>query len=98
MPGRRRWGFCDPINAKASKEACDAESINSLFNAEAGDPQSDKGEGCWAQPHDDEPVADCDCDASCKACGFTDAPSGADECISCPDDTYIFKKTNDKKD
>ena len=94
MAGRQRWDFCDPINAKKSKLACDAESINNIFNPKAGDHEVDYDAGCWEESDADAPIDGCACDASCKACGYGTDPTGAADCISCKDDSFVFTMTD----
>merc|ERR1719411_1881729 len=36
-----------------------------------------------------EKLEDCTCHSSCKACGFSDEPTGEGECVSCGDDDKL---------
>ena len=44
-------------------------------------------EGCYTDPWTSVPG--CTCHASCKACGYTDSPTGAADCITCADGSVV---------
>lgn len=60
------------------------------------DIERNEAQGCYDA--DFEKVENCDCHASCKACGFGDNPTEAGECVQCRDgDELVSSWANDPR-
>lgn len=46
--------------------------------------------GCYEDSHDQSSITGCSCHASCAACGYNDAPTGNEDCITCADAAHIL--------
>ena len=40
-------------------------------------------------------IKGCKCDASCATCGYRSSPTGADDCITCPNGKHLNKQYSD---
>ena len=87
-------GYTDSPTGAADCITCaDKSTVKAVYDDGTGlcgeftDESGLADEGCYTDPWTSVPG--CTCHASCKACGYTDSPTGAADCITCADGSVV---------
>ena len=60
----------------------------------ATDQANEKAAGCYTNANDIAPLDStaCKCHSSCSACGYSSAPTGPNNCLSCSNTAFALTK------